>query len=318
MLCVIWFCSLVVFQSHFVAVAELRSSYQKAARDIPLDESEGDLPPLRYGEANAAPQQRWSLQTAVKAAEQDPVAAVADPQSGVSLPDEMTQVVDPTEVEFKVNPQHSMISVATHNRNHPSLIASRRGKVSQTMGSNATAAKAQPAVIEEFDVVENGIQTGIPTSHGRLVDGESQTAEDRRRELIGDYDKVVQPVGATKSLSRYPQSLVRTRAVASQASSYSLAKATKQKPGPEKMKAQCMSFANYLKAQDVQGPELIRMWKGSCDPIVASGNAGASFSTMCQAMGGALEPYVMKANWPPGEVCDEVLRLFNEAGIGVR
>lgn len=304
----LWPGSLIGFGSLFFACAELRRSNHKAARDIPLDESEGDLPPLG---SLAVPQQRWSLQKAVHVAEQEPVE---DPEAVGSFPDEMTTAVDPTEVEFKVHPQ-PRVQPADVIRNHPSLIAHKRGQVSQAMSSNASQSSVQPLIVEEFDLVENGIPVGTPTSHGRVVDGEKPTAEDKRREQIGDFDKVIQPkpIGPmpVKTMSHIQQS----QTTATEGSRSVTVK--KQKPGPEKMKAQCMSFANYLKAQDVQGPELIRMWKGSCDPIVASGNAGPSFSTMCSALGGALEPYVLKQNWPPDKVCDEVLKLFNEAGIGV-
>jgi len=280
-----------------------------------LDESEGDLPPLG---SVATPKQQWSLQKAVHAAEQDPVE---DPEAAGSFPDEMTTAVDPSEVSFKVHPPRidprvQPASVFPHIRSQPSLIAHKRGQASQTMSSNSSRPSVQQPAVEEFDLVDNGIPEGIPTSHGRVVDGEKQTAEDMRRESTGDFDKVVQPTGSVpgKTLAHVPQSLASTRTESTQGSRSEVAK---QKPGPEKMKAQCMSFANYLKAQDVQGPELIRMWKGSCDPIVASGNAGPSFTTMCSALGGALDQYVLKQNWPPGEVCDAVLKLFNEAGIGV-
>lgn len=320
MRCVLWLHCVLCLLSLFATSAELQRSTQNAARDIPLDESEGDLPPLTSGDANGAPRQRWSLQKAVKSAEED---LVNDPEAGSSLPDEMTQTVDPTEVRFQVHPLQPSFSEfprARKSGNRPSLIASKRGRVSQMTSANATRANFQTGtrIVQEFDVVENGIPMGIQASHGRVVDGEMQTAEDRDREQIGDYDKVVQPVrpSSATGVPHIPQSLAHTRTISTQASR-SVGAVAKQKPGPEKMKAQCMSFANYLKAQDVQGPELIRMWKGSCDPIVASGNAGPSFGTMCSAMGGALEPYVMKQNWPPDKVCDAVLRIFNEAGIGV-
>jgi hypothetical protein len=317
MRCVFLFQSVVGLLSPFAAYAELQRSNQKATttvtRDIPLDDSEGDLPPLA---ANPAPQhQRWSLQSAVKRAEQDPVE---DPEANNVFPDEMTQTEDSSEVQLQVtqHPVQPPAGVFPHIRSHPTLIASKRGTISQS--SDATAAGRHPAVVEEFDVVDNGIPVGIPTSQGRVIDGEQETVEDKSREQIGDYDKVVPQGAQAKARSHIPQSLVHTRSTSAQGSRAhdSAARKTRQKPGPEKMKAQCMAFADYLKAQDVQGPELIRMWKGSCDPIVASGKAGPSMSTMCSAMGGALEPYVMKQNWPAGEVCDEVLRLFNEAGIG--
>lgn len=303
---VLWLSSLLGVCNPFVAYATLRRS----ARDIPLDESEGDLPPLNYPEA--PPQQRWSLTQAVKAAEQDPVQ---DPEAAGSFSDEMTTVVDPTEVQFKF-PHPAPVQTNTQ----PSLIASKRGMVQQgkIQQVKSDATRVHPAVVEEFDVVDNGIPMGTPASHGRLVDGEKQTAEDRDRFKVGDFDKVLHPSGVVpvRSLSHTSEMLARTQTVSTQGF-VSEGSAVKQKPGPEKMKAQCMSFANYLKAQDVSGPELIRMWKGSCDPIVAAGKGGGGFSLMCEALGGALEPFVMKQNWPADKTCDAVLKVFNEAGIGV-
>lgn len=313
MRCVLWLGSLLGFYNPFFARAELRKSSHKAARvnDIPLDDTEGDLPPLNAPEAS--PQQRWSLSAAVNAATQDPMH---DPET---FADETMMVMDPTEskhLSTEVQPPSGRFPHISHVSNHPSLLGNRREVASQKMTSRTS--RVQAPVVEEFDVVENGIPTsGVSESHGRVLDGEAKTAEDMDREKRGDFDKVLPPVMPARISSHIQQSLARTRSVSTQ-DSKSAGSVMKDKPGPKKMMAQCMAFANYLKTQDVAGPELIRMWKGSCDPIVASGDGDASFTTMCDAMGGALEPYVMKgAGWPPDKVCKDVLKVFNEAGIGV-
>jgi len=314
MRCVLWLGSLLGFCNHCLARTELRRSHHKAARvsDIPLDDTEGDLQPLNEGfnGPEAPPQQRWSLQSAVKAATQDPMA---EPGTD-AFSDETSLVIDPNEERQQAQPPSGRFPHISHVSNHPSLLGNRREVASQ----KTTSETNQAAVVEEFDLVQNAIPTnGGPESHGRVVDGEEKTAEDLERQKSGDVEKVMPPVMPARIATHVQQSLARTWSVATQ-SSKSQGSVMKEKPGPKKMKAQCMSFANYLKAQDVAGPELIRMWKGSCDPIVASGDGGASFTTMCEAMGGALEPFVMKgAGWPPDKVCDAVLKVFNEAGIGV-
>merc|ERR550514_2706426 len=54
---------------------------------------------------------------------------------------------------------------------------------------------------------------------------------------------------------------------------------------------QCLKFSRYIKSQDVTGVELVRVWKATCEPAVQAGTATERYRLMCNALGGAVEPY---------------------------
>ena len=83
------------------------------------------------------------------------------------------------------------------------------------------------------------------------------------------------------------------------------------------MKDKCASFAGYLKAQATSGVALVRTFKGTCDPAVASGEAPPNFVSLCNNIGTAVEQFANQPNWSPAEVCEEVARVFKESGVGV-
>jgi len=87
-------------------------------------------------------------------------------------------------------------------------------------------------------------------------------------------------------------------------------------PGPAKMKTQCMSFASFLGTQDIQGTELLRVVKSTCQPAVMEGTATPDYQMMCDALGGAVEKFVVSPTWSPDELCDAMIQVFNEAKIG--
>jgi hypothetical protein len=82
------------------------------------------------------------------------------------------------------------------------------------------------------------------------------------------------------------------------------------------MKDKCASFAGYLKAQATSGIALVRTFKGTCDPAVASGEAPPNFVALCNNIGTAVEQFANQPNWSPAEVCEEVARVFKESGVG--
>lgn len=87
-------------------------------------------------------------------------------------------------------------------------------------------------------------------------------------------------------------------------------------PGAAKMKTQCMSFGSFLAGQDIQGTELLRVVKSTCQPAVMDGSATPAYSTMCSALGGAVEKFVVSPTWSPDELCEAMIKVFNEAKIG--
>jgi len=75
---------------------------------------------------------------------------------------------------------------------------------------------------------------------------------------------------------------------------------------------QCMHFARYVKSKQVTGPELVRTWKGTCEPAVQSGRATERFRLMCNSLGGAVEPFASQVDYNVEQLCDTVLVLFHE------
>ena len=94
-------------------------------------------------------------------------------------------------------------------------------------------------------------------------------------------------------------------------------RAAHMQPGNDRMMEQCMSFANYMKAQQVDGTEFVRMWGGTCDPAIQAGVASPQFIQMCSALKGAVSGFITLRSWPPDRVCQEVVRVMVEAGVGM-
>eukprot|EP00418_Pyrodinium_bahamense_P018728 CAMPEP_0179111578 /NCGR_PEP_ID=MMETSP0796-20121207/52119_1 /TAXON_ID=73915 /ORGANISM="Pyrodinium bahamense, Strain pbaha01" /LENGTH=210 /DNA_ID=CAMNT_0020809727 /DNA_START=86 /DNA_END=718 /DNA_ORIENTATION=- len=75
---------------------------------------------------------------------------------------------------------------------------------------------------------------------------------------------------------------------------------------------QCLHFARYVKAQQVTGAELVRVWKGTCEPAVRSGRATERYRLMCNSLGGAVEPFAAQIDYSVEQLCDSVLALFHD------
>lgn len=75
---------------------------------------------------------------------------------------------------------------------------------------------------------------------------------------------------------------------------------------------QCLHFARYVKGQQVTGSELVRTWKGTCEPAVRSGRATERYRLMCNSLGGAVEPFASQVDYNVEQLCDTVLALFHE------
>mmetsp|Transcript_88283 Transcript_88283/g.189545 ORF Transcript_88283/g.189545 Transcript_88283/m.189545 type:complete len:211 (-) Transcript_88283:85-717(-) len=75
---------------------------------------------------------------------------------------------------------------------------------------------------------------------------------------------------------------------------------------------QCLNFARYVKGQGVQGGELVRVWKATCEPAVRSGRATERYRLMCNSLGGAVEPFAAQVDYSVEQVCDSVLTIFHD------
>jgi len=75
---------------------------------------------------------------------------------------------------------------------------------------------------------------------------------------------------------------------------------------------QCLKFTRYIKSQDVTGVELVRVWKSTCEPAVQAGTATERYRLMCNALGGAVEPYSAQLDYNVEALCDSVLAVFHD------
>jgi len=179
--------------------------------------------------------------------------------------------------------------------------------------SVAAAARNSDKVVEEFDSTEEDEEEA---DDYRTVKGEeSKTAEDISRQARGDVEK------AKPTLRRKPRIVVRRKvklnaAVQQQATvAAHSAVAQEQAPGNDKMMAQCMTFAGWVKGQGSTGPDLVRIWKGTCMPSVTAGTAPPNYVNMCNALGTAVSKFAVRP-WAPADLCQAVMAVFHESGVG--
>lgn len=167
-------------------------------------------------------------------------------------------------------------------------------------------------VLEEYDVVDD--QDDEHSDDYRTVPmEESKTAEQVDRVRRGDVEKA-KPV-----VHKKPKAIVKKLKLTA-ASQEVKAAATEthledQAPGNDKMLGQCMAFAGWVKSQGSTGPDLVRIWKGTCMPAVMAGNAPPAYSNMCNALGTAVSKFAVRP-WEPSDMCQAVLQVFRESGVG--
>lgn len=168
---------------------------------------------------------------------------------------------------------------------------------------------AKQKVLKEFDEVldPDTPAAGVPHVPVKVDSDEALTREERIRQHAGDIDHNQPYQQSMRRVSRHPLHRVATMQQEVRRSDADIAGKTST---GSPMMAQCMAFASWLKAQGVQGQAFIRMWKGTC-----AGGTGA-YVTMCNALGGAVSKYAFNAGWAPPVVCQAVISVFTESGVG--
>merc|ERR1719253_700832 len=129
--------------------------------------------------------------------------------------------------------------------------------------------------------------------------------------VVGERDLTPAEAHHQLELKAHREDTVKVKApkLAAAASAYA------QAQGKATVLSQCSAFASYLKKQNTKGVSLVRTMRGMCDPIVAAG-APPNYAAMCSNLGSAVERFAADPSWSPGAVCEEVSRVFKEAGIG--
>lgn len=75
---------------------------------------------------------------------------------------------------------------------------------------------------------------------------------------------------------------------------------------------QCLSFARYIKNQQVSGLEFVKTWQATCEPAVRSGRASQRYRLMCSSLGGAVTPFASQVDYNIEQLCDTVLAVFHD------
>lgn len=112
--------------------------------------------------------------------------------------------------------------------------------------------------------------------------------------------------------------LALSRAAATASRGLAVERKTRSSVSPkERMKVQCLEFADWVRKQDVQGADFVRLWTSTCTPAVNEGSATPRYVEMCSSLGGAVAPFANGADWKAEDVCKAVLSSFADSEVGV-
>lgn len=273
--------------------------------------SAGDLPPLESSDASSS--------------------LISVPGEGV-VEDEMVALQHPSEDRSPASPSWSPTLPSSGGATSVSALATAQAQSlidaraleaqaskAATPAPAATVPERKPQVVDEYDVQ--------PDADGEEDDDyrttkmtETSTKEELERQDAGDVEHV-QPKPAKRApllrklkvAAAVEQSArVTVRDADAEAKA---ADAVEQAPGGDKMMGRCMAFASWVKGQGTTGPDLVRIWKGTCTPAVMSGTAPPNYNNMCNALGTAVSGFALKP-WTPADICHAVLAVFRESGVG--
>lgn len=198
----------------------------------------------------------------------------------------------------------------------PAAQAPLRPLMSLARSKSVVAPKPPPKsqkVVEEFDVDESDDSAESEAEDDARTEKmvETKTKEEMDRERKGDVEHV-KPKPKKKRL-RIPTPEHKVN-LASQHVAVKHAEEEEQAPGAGKQMAKCMAFANWVKSQGSTGPDFVRIWKGTCMPGVMAG-APPAYGNMCNALGTAVSKFAV-GPWDPSAVCQAVIAVFAESGVG--
>eukprot|EP00931_Biecheleriopsis_adriatica_P120490 TRINITY_DN95619_c0_g1_i1.p1 TRINITY_DN95619_c0_g1~~TRINITY_DN95619_c0_g1_i1.p1 ORF type:complete len:296 (-),score=78.68 TRINITY_DN95619_c0_g1_i1:43-930(-) len=177
----------------------------------------------------------------------------------------------------------------------------------------------QSKTVEEYDV-KTGKDARDTAAEGVLAalftetpsKAESATREEELRQATDAVTRMLAPKEEAPEIVSPPKRHHVPRpaslALASQGSKSS-------RNGKPDMQEQCMSFAKWAKSNGIQGKELTKLIMSTC-ASPAHSQADATFKKMCTDLEGEISKLQKSPNWLPVEVCDTVVKLFKQSGIG--
>lgn len=155
--------------------------------------------------------------------------------------------------------------------------------------------------------IENGVAQPVATNAALL-------SEEEKRRAVETMDSHIMGLKHQQRGDNAVQK-AHAKAVLSQTASATAAKTTVAGPSAgnrPKGWDQCLKFARMTKAQGVQGNELVRTWKTTCEPAVESGVATERYKLMCNSLGGAVEPFAAQHDYDVMQLCDAVMTVFHD------
>lgn len=171
--------------------------------------------------------------------------------------------------------------------------------------------------VEEYDEVNDEDDTDADESR-TVPMNETGTREEMQRVRKGDVEHLKSPPKRRQYLVKRVRKLVaaQQQAKESKGAIKEVAAAVQAPPsGKDKMMNQCLAFAAWVKGQGSTGPDFVRIWKGTCLPTVMSGSSSPQYSNMCNALGTAVGKFALKP-WTPPQICQAVVQVFGESGVG--
>jgi len=180
--------------------------------------------------------------------------------------------------------------------------------------SSSPAVDNKQKFADEYDVSNDDDDEEDASAKGKT--DEPSTKEDLDRRQSGDVEAVKHKPKKKNILVHRVHQMAATQANTVQSKvAVKVVAIADQPAGQSKMMGQCMAFASWVKGQGSVGVDFVRLWKGTCVPAVMAGTATPQYSNMCNALGTAVGKFASKP-WAPPEVCQAVLQVFAEAGIG--
>jgi hypothetical protein len=191
-------------------------------------------------------------------------------------------------------------------------------------GERAVAVEPKETrIVQEYDVadspsvsLQSTLQSTLIGQHPRAATDQI-TMEDLRREKSGDVSPLPRPQQAQQPPRRQLQLLRKGGRVTHKAAVHVEQTVATQLPpkGPVQRHGVCLNFAQWVKGQNVQGPAFVHIWKSTCQPAISAGSATETYEAMCAALGGAVQKFADQ-DWQPNDVCESILQVFHESGVG--
>eukprot|EP00933_Yihiella_yeosuensis_P074774 TRINITY_DN83810_c0_g1_i1.p1 TRINITY_DN83810_c0_g1~~TRINITY_DN83810_c0_g1_i1.p1 ORF type:complete len:321 (+),score=88.23 TRINITY_DN83810_c0_g1_i1:143-1105(+) len=178
--------------------------------------------------------------------------------------------------------------------------------------------KTQEKVSEEYDEIPESQVQKVKDITAALFKKEADSAEpltmeERARATSGDVEHLspeeIKKIPVVTHHRHHPPAALMSK----KQDGTTHKKKNAGRPLP---KEQCMEFALWAKSLNIHGNEVMKLFKSTCAPGAASGQATAKFTTMCDGLDAAFADVVKEKNWIPAKACYVLLKHFEASQVG--